>query len=387
MIRTQKEDSQGFYSPVRSSLDLTTLTRQRFRQTAYALLSATLMGSSLGLVIYQQRIISLLYNDTTTINVPLYPASIETSTATAPTSTTTTFERFSVFLLSCWFPVTVWFVALMSTSFLVGLKNFVPRCFSPRTGILVSHLVFSVVWVILASVQEVHENLSSSSRQQQPQGGVWPTDLSDSVQTNNNVMGVEQHPSVSSLQQPQLYQKYPSMQQRQQGQQGQALRDSNPSSLAVSLCVVWYVAVILLGVATALLAASSTVLDSMMDEQIQELLAQVEEDVVECGEGKELSFRNTVTDTVDKDTKEVTTPARRRQYPLVQKLTLGLMILVLFYSQMWFFEWIHSALTSFSSGPAVSTRLGLFGIFSSSIMVTLGARLLPVTTTSTIGSR
>ncbi|OAQ26666.1 hypothetical protein K457DRAFT_140134 [Linnemannia elongata AG-77] len=387
MIRTQKEDSQGFYSPVRSSLDLTTLTRQRFRQTAYSLLSATLMGSSLGLVIYQQRIISLLYNDTTTTNVPLYPASIETSTATAPTSTTTTFERFSVFLLSCWFPVAVWFVALMSTSFLVGLKNFVPRCFTPRTGILVSHLVFSVVWVILASVQEVHENLSSSSRQQQPQGGVWPTDSSDSVQTNNNVMGVEQHPSVSSLQQPQLYQKYPSMQQRQQGQQGQALRDSNLSSLAVSLCVVWYVAVILLGVATALLAASSTVLDSMMDEQIQELLTQVEEDVVECDEEKGLSFRNTVTDTVDKDTKEVTTPARRTQYPLVQKLTLGLMILVLFYSQMWFFEWIHSALTSLSSGPAVSTRLSLFGIFSSSIMVTLGARLLPVTTTSTIGSR
>ncbi|KAG9068562.1 hypothetical protein KI688_010837 [Linnemannia hyalina] len=345
--------------------------------TPYSLLSATLMGSSLGLVIYQRRTISLLHNDTTTINSSLYPASIESSTATVPTTTTTTF-RFSVFLLSCWFPVAVWFVTLMSTSFLVGLENFIPRCFSPRTGILVSHLVFAVVWVILASVQEVYESLSSSSHQQQPQAGVWPSDSSDSVQTNNNVMRVEHHPSVSSLQQPQLYQKYPSMQQRQQAQQGQALRDSN---LTASLCVIWYVAVILLGVATALLATSSTVLDSMMDQQLQELLDQEDEDVVGGCEEKELGFRDTVSITVD-------TSAQRMQYPLAQKLTLALMILVLFYSQMWFFEWIHSALSSLSSsGLAVSTRLGLFGLFSSSIMVTLGARLLPVTTTSTIGSR
>ncbi|KAF9546574.1 hypothetical protein EC957_009652 [Mortierella hygrophila] len=320
------------------------------------------MGSSLGIVIYQRRTISLLHNDTTTINSSLYPASIESSTATVPTTTTTAF-RFSVFLLSCWFPVAVWFVTLMSTSFLVGLENFIPRCFSPRTGILVSHLVFAVVWVILASVQEVYESLSSSSHQQQPLAGVWPADSSDTVQTNNNVMEVEHYP-------PQLYQKYPA-------QQGQALRDSG---LTVSLCVVWYVAVILLGVATALLATSSTVLDSMMDQQLQELLAQEDEDVVGGNDDKELSFRNTVSVTVD-------TSAQRMQYPLAQKLTLALMTLALFYSQMWFFEWIHSALSSLSSsGLAVSTRLGLFGLFSSSIMVTLGARLVPVTT-STIESR
>ena len=160
------------------------------------------------------------------------------------------------------------------------------------------------------------------------------------------------------------------------------------SSMAVSLCMVWYVAVILLGVATALLATSSTVLDSMMNKQLQELLAQEDENVVEGAEGKGLGFRNAVTVTVDNHTKETTTPAQRMRYPLVQKLTLALMVLVLFYSQMWFFEWIHLALSSLSSsGPAVSTRLGLFGLFSSSIMVTLGVRFLPVTTTSTIGSR
>ncbi|KAK3811682.1 MAG: hypothetical protein JOS17DRAFT_762777 [Linnemannia elongata] len=382
MTRMQKEDSLSSYSPLKFSPDLTTFTRQRFHQTAYSLLSATLMGSSLGLVVYQRRIISLLHNDTTTINSSLYPASIESSTAAVPSTTTTTFERFGVFLLSCWFPVAVWFVTLMSTSFLLGLKDVIPRCFSPRTGILVSHLVFSVVWVILASVQEVHENLSTPSHQ-----GVWPTDSSDGVQTNNNVMGVEHNPSVSSLQQPQLYQKYPSMQLEQQGQ-GQALRDSNLSSMAVSLCVVWYVAVVLLGVATALLATSSTVLDSMMDQQLQEVLTEEDKVVVEGGVEKGLVFRNTVTDTIENDTNETVTTAPRIKYPLVQKLTLALMILVLFYSQMWFFEWIHSALSSLSSsGLAVSTRLGLFGLFSSSIMVTLGARLLPVTTTSTIGSR
>lgn len=150
--------------------------------------------------------------------------------------------------------------------------------------------------------------------------------------------------------------------------------------MAVSLCVVWYVAVILLGVATALLATSCTILDSMMDQQLQELLTQEDEVVVEGGEEKGLGFRNTATITVDNDTKETATPAQRMQYPPVQKLTLALMILVFFYTQMWFFEWIHSALSSLSSsGFAVSTRLGLFGLFSSSIMVTLGARLLPLT--------
>ncbi|KAF9140726.1 hypothetical protein BG015_001541, partial [Linnemannia schmuckeri] len=374
MTRMHKEDLPGFYTPVKSSPDLTTLTRQRFHQTAYSLLSATLMGSSLGLVIYQRRTISLLHNNGTTTftNSPLYPASVEsltataTITATAPT-TPTTFERFGVFLLSCWFPVAVWFVTLMSTSYLVGLKGFIPRCFSPRTGILASHLVFSVVWVILASVQEVHENLfssSSTSSHQTPQG-VW-TDSSDGVQTNNNVMGGDNHPSDSSLQQPQLYQKYLSIQQGQ----GQALGDTNLSSMAVSLCVVWYVAVILLGVATALLATSSTVLDSMMEQQLQEILAEEYEDVDDDVEEKGLSFRNDVTVLVDNsNANETTTPAQKLQYPLVQKLTLALMILVLFYSQMWFFEWIHSALSTLSaSGLAVSTRLGLFGLFSSSTM-------------------
>ncbi|KAF8939994.1 hypothetical protein BGZ47_007912 [Haplosporangium gracile] len=158
--------------------------------------------------------------------------------------------------------------------------------------------------------------------------------------------------------------------------------------MAVSLCVVWYVAVILLGVATALLAASSSVLDSIMEQQLQEMLAQEDEDVDDV-EKKGLSFGNDVTIVVDDSNanSETTTPAQKMQYSLVQKLTLALMILVLFYSQMWFFEWIHSALSSLSaSGLAVSTRLGLFGLFSSSIMVTLGASLLPATT-STIESQ
>ncbi|KAG0318101.1 hypothetical protein BGZ97_004339 [Linnemannia gamsii] len=194
------------------------------------------------------------------------------------------------------------------------------------------------------------------------------------------------------------------LEQGQAQQQGQALGDSNLSSMAVSLCVVWYVAVILLGVATALLATSSTVLDSIMDQQLQELIAQEEEEeegvVDEKVEGEGLCLKNTVTVIVDSNGTQIitnnskgtvtTTSARIMQYPLVQKLTLALMIMVLFYSQMWFFEWIHSALSSLSaSGLAVSTRLSLFGLLSSSIMVTLGVRLLPATasTASILGSR
>ncbi|KAG0284844.1 hypothetical protein BGZ96_010824 [Linnemannia gamsii] len=174
--------------------------------------------------------------------------------------------------------------------------------------------------------------------------------------------------------------------------------------MAVSLCVVWYVAVILLGVATALLATSSTILDSIMDQQLQELIAQEEDEegnvVDKMVVGEELRLKDTVAVIVDSNGTQIitnnnkgratTTSGQRMQYPLVQKLTLVLMILVLFYSQMWFFEWIHSALSSLTaSGLAVSTRLGLFGLFSSSIMVTLGARILPATvsTASTLGSR
>ncbi|KAG0204039.1 hypothetical protein BGX33_008766 [Mortierella sp. NVP41] len=263
----------------------------------------------------------------------------------------------------------------MSTSFLVSLQNLVPRSFSPRTGILASHLVFSVVWVILASVQEVHENLSSSSSSSYD--GVW----NDSVQTNNNNVMGEHLSSASPSSQPQHQQSY-----TQKYPQSQALGDSNRSAvaggegsmMAVSLCVVWYVAVMLLGVATALLATSSTVLDSQMEQQIQEVVAQEEQ--------KEDSDDITVVLVNNNNDEKSTTAAAAAQsvkYPLVQKVTLAMMILVLFYSQMWFFEWILSALSSLtslsSSGIAVSTRLGLFGLFSTLIMLTLGMRFIPPT--------
>ncbi|KAG0376436.1 hypothetical protein BGX24_007743 [Mortierella sp. AD032] len=119
-----------------------------------------------------------------------------------------------------------------------------------------------------------------------------------------------------------------------------------------------------------------------MDQQLQEVLASEDEDEeVEEEEKIELGFSNSATIAIGThNTKSSSAAKRRIQYPLVQKLTLALMILVLFYSQMWFFEWIHSALSSFTSstsGLSVSTHLGLFGLFSSSIMVTLGARLIP----------
>ncbi|KAF9919691.1 hypothetical protein FBU30_010658 [Linnemannia zychae] len=149
-----------------------------------------------------------------------------------------------------------------------------------------------------------------------------------------------------------------------QGQR-QALGDSNLSSMAVSLCVVWYVAVILLGAATALLATSSTILDSIMDLRLKALVHQNED---EKSESKDA--RNAAVDTTT-----------RIQFPMAQKLTLVLLILVLFYSQMWFFEWIHSALNSLSpSGVAVSTRLSVFGLLSSTLMITLGVRIIPVVT-------
>ncbi|KAG0271782.1 hypothetical protein BGZ95_000358, partial [Linnemannia exigua] len=184
-------------------------------------------------------------------------------------------------------------------------------------------------------------------------------------------MGGEHNSAASH--QAQLDQKYTGVQLQAGQGHGQALRDSNLSSMAVSLCVVWYVAVILLGVATALLASSSTVLDSMMEQQLQEALASEE---VKEQEKHGLDFSNSVTITVNTHNDKSSSAAKKRiQYPLVQKLTLALMILVLFYSQMWFFEWIHSALsslTSSTSGLAVSTQLGLFGLFSSTTMVTLG---------------
>ncbi|KAF9118560.1 hypothetical protein BGW39_001054 [Mortierella sp. 14UC] len=371
------------------------LSKRMFFLAGYSLTGAALMGSSIGLVIYQSRQFYFLHrfsrsdemhphhyhhhgrfnnnnNDTFGQDQGLSNSNDLSPFAHGQYP----HHRFhghhrslqSLFF-STWLPILVWFGSLLTSSFLIAARKWVPKGMSARTGVLVSQCTFALFWILLGAMQEVQEQLKAQRR---------------AARTVNPIAA--------------------------------AMDDSNQFDVAyelkeqirgmiLPLCTVWYLTVILLGSATGLLTASSSLLEKQLQSEYDEALLD-EEDLAET---EELLVIADEKETVGQeacpnqvlamdDTKQTLTTLTRRQdsrssrnisvgslsrYTTTQRVQLGLLMFALFMSQMKLSQWIIQAqsMQAFIEGTStsVSLTLTLVGLFSGAIMTTLGIRFLPRT--------
>ncbi|KAF9143490.1 hypothetical protein BGX30_000275 [Mortierella sp. GBA39] len=365
------------------------LSKRMFFLAGYSLTGAALMGSSIGLVIYQSRQFYVLHRFSRSDemhprhhhgrfhdfnNHQTFEGQDQglNSNNTHDPSTHGQYPhpRFhggghghhrslqSLFF-STWLPVMVWFTSLLTSSFLIAARKWVPRTMSARTGVLVSQCIFALFWVLLGAMQEVQERLVAERRAARTMG-------------------------VNSI--------------------AAAMEDSNQfdimfelkeqiRSMILPLCTVWYLTVILLGTATGLLTASSSLLEKQLqgeyDDAVYEQEAE-EEAVLLVAEKKEaLTMENTkqpLTTLIQRQDSERYNAGSFSRYTTPQRVQLGLLMFVLFMTQMKLFHWIIQArsLQAFIDGTStsVSLTLTLVGLVSGTVMTSLGVHFLPRTAPS-----
>ncbi|KAF9098768.1 hypothetical protein BGX27_000744 [Mortierella sp. AM989] len=348
------------------------LSKRLFYLTAYSFTGAALMGSSIGLVVYQSQQIFFLNNLGSSLNTGVFDHSEYTSAAKFRSTseatetkeiTADTLQRFVSFLLSIWLPLSIWLVALLSTSLFARFRTIVPRTVTPRTAILTSQAVFALFWIISGGLQEVEEKVSKFAR----------SSSSSSSSDNEPRTEIED----------QARETYDNI-----NEQEFALWSQNIQSTLVSLCLVWLIAVVLLGVATGLLTTSSTVLERQLERKYQQLTRS--ENVDEKGTQPEMVCLVREKSCQDDDSTMLVGTSDHssiRRYTTSQRMGLGALVLVLFTGQMRFFQWIISngSLSSMEgvhcangNGPSsVSTSLTMFGLVSGMVMITIGMKLIP----------
>ncbi|KAF9174571.1 hypothetical protein BGX21_000591 [Mortierella sp. AD011] len=343
-------------------------SRRLFYLTAYSLTGAALMGSSIGLVVYQSQQIFFLNNLSSSLNHEGQYIIVTPAIDIAPTTkgegeskemriTVETFQRFASFLFSIWLPLSIWLVSLLATSLFARLRTVVPRSITPRAAILTSQAIFALFWIISGGLQEIEEKVSLIARS------------GASNESSNSKQQVEVAQFTLPPQTLQL--------------------------MLVPLCVVWLVAVVLLGVATGLLTTSSSALEKQLQRGQQRLVTRVDESDDNNGMNvnKEWRSKDTQSKSVhlimdekssrESNTKDYTVTG---QYTTPQRIALGTLVLVLFSSQLRFFQWIISTgtLSSMETSHAangclspVPTCLTMFGLISGITMITIGLRVIP----------
>ncbi|KAF9185580.1 hypothetical protein BGZ51_002564 [Haplosporangium sp. Z 767] len=320
------------------------------------------MGSSIGIVVFQSQQMSM-FSPTTTTTTAAGPGSEPCSTPPSryPWST------FSTTLISAWVPLTVWLVILMTTTVLVRQKQFVPRMVSARHAILISQAVFGVFWVLIAGVQEVQDQMLLTTSITTPK-------------TETAMIAQEEDALFVPLQQ-------------QQKPQMQALELSHTNaqtytaqSMRVPLCVVWYMAVVLLGLATGLMTTSSTFLERQLERDLSGFNAQASTTTIQSDNEHEhqqnIDEKSTACASSSSASPTWTLNCARR-YSCMQRVMLGMLVLTLLLLQMQFFQWIVASSAATIGDAATegrvltSTCLTLFGLLSSMTMMALGAKLVP----------
>ncbi|KAG0293109.1 hypothetical protein BGZ97_005416 [Linnemannia gamsii] len=248
---------------------------------------------------------------------------------------------------STWLPILVWFTSLLTSSYLIAARKWIPRALSPRTGILVSQCIFALFWILLGAMQ-----------------GLDP--IAAAMEDSN------QFDVLFELK--------------------EQIR-----SMIVPLCTVWYLTVILLGSATGLLTASSSLLEKQLQYEYDEAVYEQEEEV----KAELLTTDDEKKEALTmEDSKQPLTILSQRQdsrrnsnsdslskYTTLQRLQLGLLMFVLFMSQMKLFQWIIQArsMQAFIDGTStsVSLTLTLVGLVSGTVMTFLGVHYLPRAAPST----
>jgi hypothetical protein len=309
-------------------------------------------------------------------------------------------------------------------------------------GILLSQGLFALFWIIVGAVQELQERLVfaydafSTSRRTSPwmgeeveEGGLFAPSM------YSRYHGAEVIATAATTFDSRLYPPHrPMMGWMALGGDHPLLEDPQSPcilSLLTPLCAVRYLAIVLLGIATALLTTGSATLEAQLEEEycdiqreqqqhpLQHLLQPSQEKVCllmiddENEKEKENEKEEEKEQTAAKSSAALEPVMKprlgfeleprpspwswswswsgstmlRRQLTLTQRTMLCLWVLVLFSSQMWFFQWIvtHGSLPNLSGsedveisieGSLVSTCLIMFGLFSGAAMIILGVRLL-----------
>ncbi|KAF9909148.1 hypothetical protein EC991_009058 [Linnemannia zychae] len=376
------------------------LSKRMFFLAGYSLTGAALMGSSIGLVIYQSRQFYFLHRFSRSDQMhPHHPhhgrfnhdfnsndtfgqdQDFTNSNDTSPFAHGQYPHHrfhgghhrhsFQSLFFSTWLPILVWFGSLITSSFLIAARKWVPNGISARTGVLVSQCTFALFWILLGAMQEVQEQLKAQRR------AARAVDPIAAAMDDSNQFDVA----------------YDLKEQIR--------------AMILPLCTLWYFTVVLLGSATGLLTASSSLLEKQLQSEYDEALLD-EEDFVET---EELLVAADEKKTIDHgacpnqvlamdDTKQTLTTLTRQdsqnsrsiyvgshsRYTTAQRVQLALLVFVLFMSQMKLFQWIIQAqsMQAFIEGTStsVSLTLTLVGLFSGAIMTTLGIRFLPRTASS-----
>ncbi|KAF9108709.1 hypothetical protein BGX29_008241 [Mortierella sp. GBA35] len=392
------------------------LSKRLFFLAGYALTGAALMGSSVGLVIYQSRQFYFLHRFSRSDEIHYHDhfhrhhqydgsnsnygqgqgllSKNEEDSSSLPSSGYPHphyhgyshghghghHHRIQSLFFSTWLPILVWFGSLLVSSFLIAAQKWVPKGMSARTGVLISQYVFSLFWILLGAIQEVQERLVAQRR------ATWIMDPIAAAMDDSTQFDV-----VFEL-------------------KGQI------RAMILPLGTVWYLTVILLGAATGLLTASSSQLEKQLQAEYEEALLEEAEAEGKQNEkarvdsiGNAPDCKEATTGTTEgacpnqvltmDDTKQPLTILAQRQedarrgvslsskYTTAQRTQLGLLMFVLMVSQMKLFKWIVQAqsMAAFIEGTStsVSLTLTLVGLFSGTIMTALGVRFLPRTTAAT----
>ncbi|KAG0001510.1 hypothetical protein BGZ65_003426 [Modicella reniformis] len=343
------------------------LSRSLFILATYSLTGAAMMGSSVGLVVYQTRQFFFL-NRITRLDL-LYPEDHHSLSLSPDITSIDRFDSSShplpshkhfyphslrSVLLSVWLPVFIWLGVLFLSSILISRRKWVPTVISARSGILISQVVFTFLWINLGAVQEVQEQLITK-----------------------------------------LGSAFKGMDKGLMGGVNQALLEVGTQirTIMVPLCMIWSITVILLGGATGLLTASSSLLEKQLEEAYED--AQLEEELERLGTklGEEEGYCNRQEkekhdfNNVEHQFHAATTSAQKTGksswtlYSVRQRVMMGFLVLVLFSSQMKLFHWVvHTqSLVAYQAGTntSVSSSLTLIGLMSGAVMISLGVRHIP----------
>ncbi|KAI8348903.1 hypothetical protein B0O80DRAFT_461343 [Mortierella sp. GBAus27b] len=320
-------------------------------------------------------------------------------------------RHFGSFLQMMWLPLTVWLLSMITCTWWIRYHRTIPRTLSPRGGILLSQGIFTLFWIILGAVQEVQERLMLAYKvldhQRTSRATLWDDEpsFSHSSAIYSRYHGSAlletplNHPHQSTWMTMTHWIGDGQAQEAQSLSFEQALEQPCILSVLTPLTVVQYMAIILLGVATGLLTTGSANLEVQLDKEQDNLHQKQDQQrqqghqektcllLIDYEEEEEKDSTNdqlrALESSIESGSKSWLGPTTlRRGLTLKQRLGLCLWVLILFSSQIWFFQWIvtNGSLPTLSTagaeGSVVSTSLTLFGLFSGTVMIALGTMLL-----------
>ncbi|KAG0303219.1 hypothetical protein BGZ98_006885 [Dissophora globulifera] len=394
------------------------ISQSLFFLAAYSLTGAAIMGSSIGLVVYQSRQFFFLnrsslhhysyshhyglsegaYQDDSGLIHPAEYAQLHAQYHQHGHHHTSHLIRSFVF--SSWLPVLVWFVSLVLSTILFRIRNtsrlrgvaVIPEIVSARTGVLLSQFVFTMFWVILGAIQEVQERLVMAQKGDHSSFSLSPpldlrpivADTMDDWVTDNVMFDAD-----SSLTLSLELLSSPSSSSQDMDTRNLIM------TMAIPLCTLWYLAMTMLGTATALLAVSSSLLEKQLTHAYQQAGTQAmseqagrqhnQKDLDEKAVRDQVLIQMHDTKTVAMasatTTGTVETTDSRHFYTTRQRAALALLILSLSLIQMRVFWWIDQAQSTatydIGARTPVSLYLTIVGAVFGATMLGFGIQFLP----------